>query len=153
MKPHNEQVITLSSVLQSSIHADQKKIALNFKDIDIIDRVPLIYQNIDTLYLSSNKIKSLHGLYQFKKLTTLSLSYNLVCKKDRRPLHLNCADHPSRLKMSNSYTTSIHSFCNPSHSLEIQYQCTLIIGLWFSNYFPSWKFSMVRSSLRQKGIQ
>jgi Leucine-rich repeat (LRR) protein len=74
----NKQTVKLSQVIESSLCADTKKIALNSKDIEVIDKVSVIYHNCKTLYLNQNRIKSLHGLYQFKNLKNLSLSYNLV---------------------------------------------------------------------------
>jgi Leucine-rich repeat (LRR) protein len=78
-KLFTRKVVKLSDAIESSIHADTRKIILNFKDIEILDNVSVVYHNCETLYLSQNRIKNLHGLFQFKNLRNLSLSYNLVC--------------------------------------------------------------------------
>lgn len=56
-----------------------QKILLNFKGIDLIDEVQSDFHMVPHLMLSQNKIQSLHGLYQFQNLKSLSLSYNNVC--------------------------------------------------------------------------
>lgn len=53
-------------------------ITLNFKNIVIIDSIPVHFHNIQHLHLSHNKIKSLTGISVLTNLKSLSISYNCI---------------------------------------------------------------------------
>lgn len=57
---------------------DENKISIVQKFVSEIDLLPKKFHKVETLYLSSNNIKSLEGLQQFSNLKNLSLANNEV---------------------------------------------------------------------------
>jgi hypothetical protein len=69
---------------KKALFLSKNKINLTFCDIETIDGVPKTFHQIEKLHLSHNKLVSLDGIQQFKNITHLSLSYNLI--KDHEEL-------------------------------------------------------------------
>jgi len=70
---------------KKALFLSKSKINLTFCDIETIDDVPKTFHQIEKLHLSHNKIVSLDGIQQFKNITHLSLSYNMI--KDHEELN------------------------------------------------------------------
>lgn len=71
--------ITLSQALVEHTQSfDENKISVVQKFVNEIDLLPKKFHKIETLYLSSNNIRTLEGLQQFSSLKNLSLANNEI---------------------------------------------------------------------------